>query len=135
QIKGFTHESHFKEVSGLTAEREVELIVEGGNNDYVHKVPKGATKYNNLVLKRGLISSKSALGKWCLSAIGSVLSKPIKPKTIDVELQDPYDKSPVMKWSFTNAWPVKWEVSGLDSQKSEILIESIEFAYNSFSVS
>ncbi len=135
EIDGFHSEANFKEVSGLTAEREIELIVEGGNNDFVHKVPKGATKYNNLVLKRGLVSADSAFAKWCLENLQSVLSQVIKPKTINVELQDTYDAKPVMKWSFTNAWPVKWEVSSFDSQKSEIVIESIEFAYNSFSVS
>ena len=134
QVKGFQSETSFKEVSGITVEREVEIIEEGGNNDFAYRLPKGPTKYSNLILKRGLMSTTSPLATWCFEMLQSTLATKIEAKTIHVELQDTYDGSKVMKWSFMRAWPIKWEVSGFDAQKSEIVIESIEFAYNYFKV-
>jgi phage tail-like protein len=32
-------------------------------------------------------------------------------------------------WTFFNAWPVKWSLGGLDAQKNEIAMETLEFAY------
>ncbi len=138
EVKGFRADVKFKEVSGLTAEREFETIIEGGNNDFAYKVPKGPTKYSNLVLKRGLLPAKSQLAKWCLNSnIQSLMNKPIKPKDISIQLLDAHagSESPIMTWSLTQAWPIKWEVTGFDAQKSEVVIESIEFAYQKFTVS
>ena len=45
-------EAAFREVSGIGPEIEVEAVSEGGENRFVHQLPKGA-KYPRLVLKRG----------------------------------------------------------------------------------
>ncbi len=45
----------FQEVGGLEAEIEVETVVEGGENRFVHRLPK-PVKHPNLSLKRGLAS-------------------------------------------------------------------------------
>jgi len=36
---------------------------------------------------------------------------------------------PIYTWSCANAYPVKWEVESLDSEKNSVLIESLEMAY------
>ena len=46
----------FTEVSGLQLEMEVMEYQEGGNNDFVHRLP-GRTKSSNLTLKRGMTNS------------------------------------------------------------------------------
>ncbi|HEY1038131.1 MAG TPA: phage tail protein [Bacteroidia bacterium] len=120
----------FQEVSGITSEMGVEEITEGGENRFKYKLPSGA-KYGNLIVKRGLVTPDSQLATWCANTVGSDLSQPIAPKTINVMLMDA-NAQPLMIWNFINAWPVKWSVSDFKSQEGEVVIESIEFAYNYF---
>ena len=49
---------HFMEVSGLSVTIEDEKIPEGGQNEFVRRVP-GRMTWPNLVLKRGITSSVS----------------------------------------------------------------------------
>ncbi|AEV32321.1 MULTISPECIES: phage tail protein [Flavobacteriales] len=125
-------EASFKEVSGISMEMGVEEIAEGGVNDFKHRVPTTA-KFSNLVLKRGLVTKKSELFQWCQDSIGGGLEQPIKPKIIMVMLLSE-KRAPIKSWSFANAWPVKWSISEFDSMKNEVAIESLEFAYNYFTV-
>ena len=53
----------FHEVSGLEAEIELELVTEGGENRFQHKLPK-PVKHPNLILKRGVASKSSGLVTW-----------------------------------------------------------------------
>ena len=39
---------------------------------------------------------------------------------------------PVVTWGFFNAYPVKWEISPMDSMENRILTETLEFSYNYF---
>ncbi len=126
-------DASFQEVSGISATLSTEQISEGGQNRYTHKVP-GRAGYENLVLKRGLMVRSSSLGEWCLSILNQNLNKKIEPKTIKVSLLDANTDGvgALMSWVFTNAYPIKWEVSTLDAQKREIVVESITFAYSYF---
>ena len=36
---------------------------------------------------------------------------------------------PLNNWSVLNAYPVKWDISALNSQKNELVIETLEMAY------
>lgn len=118
----------FQEVDGLSAEVEVESVVEGGENRFVHRLPK-AVKHQNLKLKRGIAPDDGTLAKWCKSVLENDFSKPIEPKDILVALCDA-DGDPVRSWSIGNAFPVKWEVAGFDAMKNEIAMETVELAFN-----
>jgi phage tail-like protein len=37
---------------------------------------------------------------------------------------------PVATWSFSNAYPVHWEIESLNSMKNEVAIEKIELSYS-----
>ena len=39
---------------------------------------------------------------------------------------------PLNNWSVLNAYPVKWDISALNSQKNELVIETLEMAYTKF---
>lgn len=123
----------FQEVSGISVTMNTEEIKEGGQNRFTHRVP-GRTKYEDLVLKRGLILRSSSLALWCAKVFKDNLTRPIEPRTIKVSLLDANTdgKGALMTWVFTNAYPIKWEVVGLDAKKSEIMVESITFAYQYF---
>ena len=126
-------DASFQEVSGISATMETEQIKEGGQNRFTHRVP-GRVNYENLVLKRGMMVRTSGLAEWCLSIFAQNLNQRIEPKTIRVALLDANTEGneAVMSWVFTNAHPIKWAISSLDAQKSEIVVESITFAYSYF---
>lgn len=119
----------FQEVSGIDPKVEVTEIAEGGTNGFVYQVP-GATKHSNLVLKRGYVTRTSALAQWAAANIGSDLGTPVTTKIVNVSLLGS-DAQPLVTWAFANAWPVKWQLSGFDSAKNEVLTETIEIAYTS----
>lgn len=121
-------DTSFQEVSGIGSEIETEPLVEGGENRFVHQLPKGV-KHPNLVLKRGLAGRTSQLVRWCLAALEGGLSKPIEPQMVFVMLMN--EKSiPLAIWSFANAYPVHWETEGLNSMKNDLAIEKIELVYS-----
>lgn len=123
-------DNSFQEVSGLSVEMETESVPEGGENRFAHKLPK-KTKYSNLVLKRGLVTSVSGFSAWCIDTMGSNLSKPVEPKNISVALLN--EKGiPSMVWLFVNAYPVKVQVSDLQAMENKIAVETMEFAYQYF---
>lgn len=117
----------FREVSGISAERETETVVDGGENRYVLQLPKAA-KNPRLVLKRGIAPMRSRLVKWCTSVLEGDLSQPIVPKLMWVSLLDEKG-DPLRTWSFENAYPVKWEVEPFQASKNEVALEKIEIAY------
>ncbi len=127
------NDAAFQEVSGISVSLETEQIKEGGQNRFTHQVP-GRSNYENLVVKRGLMVRSSELAKWCVTTFRNNLVRKIEPKTIKVTLLDANaaGKGALMSWIFTNAYPVKWEVSSFDAQKSEIVVENITFAYSYF---
>lgn len=117
----------FQEVSGLESGLETEQLVEGGENRFVHQLPK-PHKQGNLKLKRGMTTAASGLVQWCKSTLENDLAKPIEPKDITVSLLNEM-RAPVAVWSIGNAYPVKWTVGGFDAMKNELAVETIELAY------
>ncbi|MEP0264349.1 phage tail protein [Dokdonia sp.] len=122
----------FQEISGISKEMNVEDVVGGGENQYKYRLPTGSSS-KNLVLKRAIILEGSNLLTWCEECIDGGLLYPIKTQNVSVDLLD--KKGIVsMKWVFNNAYPVKYSVSDLKSQESEVLMESIELAYSFFKI-
>lgn len=119
--------SVFQEASGLEAQIESVEYREGGENSLTYKLP-GRVNYTNLRLKRGIISEPTIL-KWISDSYMSDFSKPIKPIDITISLLNE-KHLPVVKWKISNAWPVKFESTPLNSQKNEIAIETLEFSYS-----
>ncbi len=120
-------DTSFQEVTGITSEIDTESVVEGGENSFVHTLPKGV-KHPNLVLKRGIASTESPLVAWCISVLDGDLSSPIEPRQINVWLMDENSEA-IRNWAFANAYPVKWDVGGFNSTKNEVAIETVELSY------
>jgi phage tail-like protein len=117
----------FQEISGIDPHVAVEEVPEGGQNSFVHQLP-GVTKHGNLALKRGYLVKDSRFARWSDQTVGSSLGTPIVTQVINVCLLGPTGM-PVVTWTFDRAWPVKWEASGFNATRSEVLIETIELAY------
>ena len=113
----------FQEVTGLSASVNVDTYNEGGENRFVHRLP-GRTTYTDLTLKRGmgLISGVTA---WCIDAIENFN---YHPTNILVSLLNE-DHLPVSSWYVANAYPIKYEISGLNAENGQILIESMTLRY------
>ena len=118
----------FQEVSGIGSQIETEPYAEGGENRFVHQLPK-AVKHPKLVLKRGIAPDDSPLVKWCKAVLEDGFSKSIEPKLIHVMLLNEKGAAARM-WSFADAYPVNWEVENFNATKNTVAIEKIELAYS-----
>ncbi len=124
--KGETPDTSFQEVTGIGSEIDIDEVVEGGENRYVHRLPKGV-KHPNLALKRGIAKLDSPLVKWCKSVLED-FTIPILPKEMQVLLLN--ESGVIRAWSFVNVYPVNWEVEDFNSTKNEVAIEKIDLCYN-----
>lgn len=124
-VKG---EFQFQSVSGLTAELDTELVAEGGENRFKHKLPVRSS-FPNLVLKRGVLVN-SELVKWCRKAVEEL---DISPADLTISLLNEKHE-PLMTWNVVHVYPVKWAMADLNAEKSTVLIETLELAYNYFNI-
>jgi phage tail-like protein len=122
------NEARFQTVSGLNVEYDTEEYKEGGENRFTHKLPV-RTKYQDLVLKRGMLTGSEVIG-WFLDAFRE---RTFVPKSISVILMN--EKSePLRTWSVVHALPRKWAVSDLNANENSLVVETLELTYRYFSV-
>jgi len=122
------HDIRFSDVGGLNVEVATEEIAEGGQNRFLQKYPTH-TKYPELTLKRGLLLN-SEIVRWITDCIENF---DIEPKNIDVKLLNE-EHQPLMTWHLVNAYPTKWSVSDLSATSNAVVVESLQFFYQYFSV-
>jgi phage tail-like protein len=129
-------ETRFQSVTGLSVDMQTETLKEGGENRFEHILPV-RTKYNPLVLKRGVVKN-SQMVKWCMDAMLNFDIRPmnllvnllhIPPSGGNKPLQNP---APLITWKVINAWPKKWSVSEFNAEQNSIAIESLELNYSYF---
>ena len=120
--------AHFQECTGLNMEVEVFEYMEGGHNEFVHKLP-GRIKYANIVLKRGVTDNKQ-FADWrpAATATGIVL----KPMNLSVILFD-HAGGPLRRWNVVGAYPVKWTGPDLKASSMEVVVETLELAHKGWS--
>ena len=123
----------FCEVSGIKCSLELEPIHSGGDNYNCYYFPK-SRKFEDLVLKRGIVKEDDAFFLWCKGILtNSLSSKCITPQTLSVSLLDENNKV-VKMWTFENTYPVGWEIGAFDAMKNEIALETVTLKYYSFDV-
>lgn len=122
------NDMRFSEVGGLSVEMGTEEIAEGGENRFVQKYPTQA-KYPALTLKRGMLVN-SDITQWIQQCIQDYV---IEPKNIDVKLLNDQHQ-PLVTWHVVNAYPTKWAVSDLNASSNALVIETLQFFYQYFSV-
>jgi phage tail-like protein len=112
----------FRECSGIEVEVETLDYMEGGSNDFVHKLPT-RVRYPNVVLKRG-VTHEEALAKWFFDSRYTP-----QRKDMTITLLGPGTKT-VRSWTFMNAYPVKWTGPNLNAASTQIAVESLEVVHN-----
>ncbi len=120
----------FQEILGISKELGTEEVQSGGENRFKYRLPTVVTN-QNLVLKRALVPEGSVLIKWVEDTLDSGLSQAIITKNVSVNLLNS-EGYVLTTWMFHNAYPVKYSVSNLHSQKNELVIETLELAYAYF---
>jgi phage tail-like protein len=117
----------FKGLSGLEVSFDVLEFREGGNNDYVHRLP-GRMQYPNLVLSWGLVSSDTLI-KWFMQTQKQAQLQDI---TLTLTAAKGDVTKDVRKFTFGDAFPVRWSGPQLmsDSHDPETWGETLEIAHS-----
>jgi phage tail-like protein len=118
----------FTDVGSLTVDLATEEVPEGGENRFIQRYPVRA-KYPDLVLKRGLMK-QSAIWDWVKQCTETLT---IEPHDVDVTLLNA-SHQPLMTWHLVGAYPVKWAVSDLSATANAYVIESLQLAYQYFTL-
>ena len=120
-------DTSFAEVSGIATEIETEAVAEGGENRFIHQLPK-QVKHGQLELKRGITRISSPLARWCKKTLEGEFVTMIELQTVIVKLMG--GRGQVLRaWQFNDAYPVKWSVDPFSSTKNEVAVEKISLAY------
>jgi phage tail-like protein len=104
-------------------------ITEGGQNTYIHELPK-RVKPGNVTLKSG-ISSDGALLEWYFQVLTGDLSN--AERSVVVMIFDPLG-IPISTWSFYRAFPIKYTGPSLNSGDSAVALQELEFVHHGFEV-
>lgn len=122
----------FTEVSGLGVEVAVEEVVEGGQNQFKHKLP-GPMSWPNIVLKAG-VTDATDLFAWLSKSSGegfSGNSNSLTRESGTITLIDGKNQ-PIRSWTFAEAFPVKWTGPTLAAGSSDLAQEELEIAHHGF---
>lgn len=124
EIGGIQH-AGFTECSGLQVETEVFEYSEGGQNEFVHKLP-GRSSFSNITLKWGMTDSNE-LWEWYQAVIrGQVERKDLSVVQYDSEMNEKW------RWNLAAAFPVKWIGPAFNAGKAGVSIETLELAHHGF---
>lgn len=128
-VPGFNNATgFFKSAGGIKSETEVIDYREGGVNNTTHKL-LGATKWSNIVLKRGF--GDKGLSNW-----RQMWLNPVGKTRVTGKIEQLDTKGTVLAtWTFVEAMPVKWEIGEYDASKSEVVIETLEIAHEGLTAS
>ena len=126
---GEIKEAAFSECSGLEMATDVFEYQEGGLNEYSHKLP-GRTKLSNVTLKRGFAKSNE-LYKWYLEMEQDLLQgKSITRQQVTITLYSTSVQKELMRWTLSDAFPVKWVGPAFKAAEAVVAIETLEFAHH-----
>ena len=118
----------FSEVELPEATIEVIEYREGGDLTSGARKLSGRVSYANVVLKRGL-SGRTELWDWFKATRDGTLQR----RDVTITLLDEARK-PVQRWLLRDAWPTRFSSSRLDGRGNEVVIETLELAYDGLEI-
>lgn len=122
----------FTEVSGLTVDIEIDKIVEGGENQFVHQFP-GRMTWPNITLKRGIVDNDE-LFAWLARTSGDGLGtvQNVVPMVAASIALVTTAGDELRKWTIDRAFPVKWSGPTFAVGSTDIPSEELEIAHHGF---
>jgi phage tail-like protein len=120
----------FAECSGLDLEMDVQELQEGGRNDGVIR-RVGRARYQNLVLKRGMLHPRGGpvdreLWQWLQDVLAGV--RPVRRYDGLVEVMS-VGAEIAARWSFVRGLPAKVTGPQLNARTGEVAIEELHIAH------
>jgi phage tail-like protein len=128
--RGGLGDGGFAECSGLDIEMDVQELREGGrNNGLIRRV--GGPKYQNVVLKRGMLlprggTADPALWRWLQDVLDGV--RPVRRLDGLVEVMSVGDTVGA-RWAWVRGLPAKVSGPQLNARTGEIAIEELTIAH------
>ncbi|MBX2990953.1 MAG: phage tail protein [Bacteroidetes bacterium] len=106
----------------------IDVIEYRNGNERVSETRKlpGRAHYGSVTLKRGVIGSLD-LYQW-IDQVRNGNSNAFRNVTISLQNED--RTNIVMTWKFRKAWPVRYSFSALQAKGKEVLVESLELAFD-----
>ncbi len=119
----------FMEVSGLDIEIEAISFREGSSpEDSFRKVP-GLRKFSDITLKRGIVKGDNEFFAWInTKQIGT-----IERRDVTISLLNE-NHVPVVVWRVQNAFPVKYAGPVLESNGSDVAMETLVLTHEGITV-
>lgn len=115
----------FTGCEGLGAEYEVFEYQEGGQNDYVHRLP-GRLKYSTVKLTRPVDESSGGLAAWF-----SGFRTSVQRRTAAITAFDGAGNQ-IAQWNLVDLYPARWTGPGFSSDGNAVAKETLELAHNGF---
>jgi len=112
----------FSRVKGIARELKVESQREGGVNEYEHKLVTMVT-HPVVVFERGL--ALDDVWKWAQATADGEVTR----KTVYVRLRTEANE-PAFAWQIAHALPVKWACADLDTNATQLAMETLELAHH-----
>lgn len=115
--------AYFHECAGLNIHVDVTEVQEGGKNDGTWKVA-GPTRYENLVLKRGVTADRG-FSEWVQKSVTRQISR----TGGSIALVDA-NATEIARWNFKKGWCCRYEGPTMRSDGGHnIAIETVEIAH------
>lgn len=139
-IAGKSYKCAFQSITGIAKSTKVEKIHGGGDYYNEYHLP-GSFTYKDATFKRGVLRNfgdkrnPSYIQFW-FETLGWLNDYRIKTADIQIHVKD-FNKQKqrvtVETISLTNAYPTSVTMGSLDSQKSEVFIETVNISFSSYS--
>ncbi len=119
--------TEFLSVTGIEADASVVEYRSGTDKSApAHKMP-GLVRVGNIVLTRGLTSDLS-LWQWMQETLSGQVSR----RNMSVALVN--DAAVLMRFNFTNAWPVRWTGPHLEAEAGDVALETLEVTHEGMTI-
>ncbi|GAA1343179.1 phage tail protein [Saccharothrix algeriensis] len=118
----------FHTCDGLSAEVEVERFDEGGNNGFAWQLPSRIT-WSNITMTRPVTADSAKVLKWFNEIIQRAERKDGEIVALTPELD------PIVRWQVLGVIPIRWQGPSFDPSRSQVAVETLEFAHEGIQAS
>ena len=115
--------ARFTGCSGLVITTEVVEYQDVSSGSPIIRKRPGRTKYEDIVLKRGLSPSKT-LTDWHQKVIDGAVER----ANGSIVIYDAADAE-VDRWNFERGWPSKWSASDMSADADDVMIEELTISH------
>jgi phage tail-like protein len=115
----------WNKVEGMSVERDIHEQREGGNNEFVHRLP-GRIKYSNLKLTRPITKATADVAAWVSKAIIVERATTATITVLDSEGEE------VTAWTLQAVYPARWTGPNLETGSNAVATETLELAHHGF---